>query len=60
MAVPKRKLSKRRSRSRRAANARYGPPTLRPCPRCKQPAPPHRVCPVCGHYHGREVVAKEE
>ena len=27
------------------------------CPQCHQPRRPHRVCPHCGFYGGREVVA---
>ena len=27
------------------------------CPQCHSPRRPHRVCPVCGTYAGREVVA---
>jgi len=34
-------------------------PTLSPCPRCRQPRIPHRVCPNCGYYHGREVLVTE-
>jgi large subunit ribosomal protein L32 len=60
MAVPKRKLSKRRTRMRGAANLVIDGPTLRPCGRCGTVAPPHRVCPNCGHYRDREVIAKEE
>jgi large subunit ribosomal protein L32 len=59
MAVPKRKLSKRRSRTRAAHHALPGP-TLVPCPRCSHSRPSHRVCPNCGHYREREVVAKED
>lgn len=30
------------------------------CPQCKTPKMPHRVCPNCGYYKGREVIAQEE
>jgi ribosomal protein L32 len=29
---------------------------LAPCPQCKQPKLPHRVCAVCGYYNGRQVI----
>jgi large subunit ribosomal protein L32 len=25
------------------------------CPNCKEPKLPHRVCPSCGQYNGREI-----
>jgi large subunit ribosomal protein L32 len=59
MSVPKRKKSKRRTRQRAAQAQKLAPRGLRPCPRCTQNAPPHRVCPNCGYYRNREVVAKE-
>ena len=59
MAVPMRKLSKRRSRMRAAHHA-IRPRNLQPCQRCAQSKPAHRVCPNCGYYAGREVVAKED
>jgi len=31
---------------------------LNSCPRCHSPRLPHRVCPTCGTYAGREVVAQ--
>lgn len=27
------------------------------CPNCSAIIRPHRVCPSCGHYKGKEVVA---
>ena len=34
-----------------------GAPTLNECPQCHKPRRPHRVCPSCGFYAGREVVS---
>lgn len=55
MAVPKRKTSKARQRSR-SANWRLEVPNLSACPRCKELRPPHFVCPNCGYYRGRDVL----
>jgi len=33
---------------------------LVPCPNCGEPIMPHRVCPFCGHYKGREEIPVEE
>lgn len=59
MAVPMRKLSKRRTRMRAAHHA-ISAKNLRECPRCAHPGLSHRVCGNCGHYAGREVVNKED
>ena len=56
MAVPKKKQSHSRTAKRRAQH-RIVPPGLNACPQCHSPRRPHRVCPVCGSYGGREVVA---
>jgi large subunit ribosomal protein L32 len=56
MAVPKKKQSHSRTAKRRAQH-KIGTPTLNACPQCHSPRRPHRVCPVCGFYAGREVVA---
>ncbi len=29
---------------------------LAECPNCHEPKLPHRVCPHCGQYKGREVI----
>ena len=58
MAVPKRKTGRMKTRSRYAANTRTVK-TLQtsPCPQCGAPKLPHRVCPNCGTYKGRQVIA---
>ncbi len=59
MAVPKQKQSHARTTQRRsqhkAATAGYNS-----CPTCHTPRLPHRVCPTCGHYRGREIVHVHE
>jgi len=59
MAVPKRKTSKARRDSRRAANAKLTVLNTVECPQCHEQKLPHRVCPACGYYDGKEVVAVE-
>lgn len=58
MAVPKRKVSKAR-RDQRRSHDRLQAPGLAECPNCRELRLPHRVCPNCGYYRGREVVAAE-
>ena len=59
MAVPKQRQSHARTNKRRSQH-KIAPPKLRACPQCRSPRLPHRVCPVCGTYAGREVVAPAE
>jgi large subunit ribosomal protein L32 len=61
MAVPKKRMSKSRSRMRRSHDA-LATPNLSPCPQCGDPKESHRVCPSCGHYRGKQIfeVAAEE
>ena len=56
MGVPKRKPSKSRQRMRRAYNSTLKLPQLSLCPQCGEPCVPHRVCPACGFYKGRQVI----
>src|ERR1044071_948200 len=58
MAVPKKRTSPPR-RDKRRATHRAPKPRLNECPRCHSPRLPHRVCPVCGTYAGREVITHE-
>lgn len=59
MAVPKRRQSKMKKRMRKAAN-RYEGVQATFCTNCSAPAAPHRVCPSCGMYNGRQVLKVEE
>ena len=55
MAVPKKKMSRSRTRRRKAAWRVTRAHTTR-CPQCDSPKLPHRVCPECGTYKGREAI----
>lgn len=55
MAVPKKKMSRSRTR-RRKANFKVQRPVLVNCQDCNAPMRPHRACPSCGAYNGRAVV----
>ena len=57
MAVPKRRTSKAKKSSRKSANMKMKAPGLSICPQCHEPKLPHRVCPNCNYYDGKEVVA---
>lgn len=60
MALPKRKHSKARRDRRRGANSKISPATnLSICPQCKKKRLPHRVCPHCGYYKGKQIVMLE-
>ena len=56
MGLPKRRKSKSKMRMRRASMA-YKAPQLSPCPQCGARGRPHRVCPSCGYYKGRQVLS---
>ena len=56
MAVPKRKTSKARRDKRKSANMKMTAPGLSICPQCHEPKLPHRVCPNCNYYDGKDVV----
>ena len=55
MAVPKRKMSRSNTRSRRAQWKAVAVST-QPCPQCRSPKLPHAACTVCGTYKGRQVI----
>ena len=54
MAVPKKKTSKSR-RDKRRATHRLESPRVNTCPQCGRPKQPHRMCPNCKTYNGREI-----
>ena len=55
MAVPKGKVSKQRRNKRRSSVWKLAAPCLVACPKCGALHLPHRMCPECGTYNGREV-----
>lgn len=57
-ALPKRKISKSRKGERRS-HLNLVPLTLVECPSCHNPMVPHRVCPTCGKFRGRDVLQLE-
>ncbi|MFH7319256.1 50S ribosomal protein L32 [Desulfurivibrio sp. D14AmB] len=59
MALPKRRHSHSRTRTRRAHDA-LGVPTVSTCAQCGEPKMPHRLCPGCGSYKGRSVIKLDE
>lgn len=59
MAVPKNKVSKAR-RDKRRANWKLTAPNLVECPQCHALKLPHRVCPSCGQYKGKEIIKVED
>lgn len=56
MAVPKRKLSRSRTRHRKAQWYKTAVPTKATCRRCKSDIRPHTVCATCGTYAGRVAI----
>ena len=56
MAVPKRKMSRSRTRHRKAQWLKTAKPTNAACKRCKSPIRPHTVCGECGYYAGKTAV----
>jgi large subunit ribosomal protein L32 len=55
VAVPKRRMSRSNTRSRRA-QWKVAPVATVACPQCRSAKLPHTVCPVCGTYKGRQII----
>jgi large subunit ribosomal protein L32 len=51
---------KAKRNSRQAANMKMSEPGLSICPQCHEPKLPHRVCPNCNYYDGKEVISSEK
>lgn len=54
-AQPKKKISKVRSRTRRA-HQQATLPKLVLCAKCKTPKLPHHICPECGYYGRAKII----
>ena len=59
MAVPKKKTSKMKKRSRRS-HMQLKVASLARCKNCGAAIMPHRVCHQCGHYGGETRVDMDE
>lgn len=57
MAVPKKRTSSSRRDMRRSQHDKVTAPGLSACSNCGELMVSHRVCPACGFYKGREVIA---
>ncbi len=60
MPNPKRKHTRARRDKRRAQNWKLEVKNLSVCPSCSAMILPHRICPECGSYGGKVVLAKKE
>ncbi|MBP0962787.1 MAG: 50S ribosomal protein L32 [Oscillospiraceae bacterium] len=60
MAVPKRKHSQARKNKRRSNVWKLEMPAFSKCTQCGQLKTPHRVCPHCGYYKGKEIIKMDE
>lgn len=59
MAVPARRVSKARRDKRRSNVWKISAPELVKCTQCGEYKRPHRVCPACGYYNGKQVITKD-
>ena len=59
MAQPKRRSSKQRTRTKRST-WKLKEKTIATCKHCNEPVMPHRACPNCGYYDGKEVIKQKE
>jgi len=55
VAVPKRKMSRSNTRSRRSQWKTTAAPLVA-CSRCREPKMPHQACQSCGTYNDRAVL----
>jgi large subunit ribosomal protein L32 len=60
MPNPKRRHTRARRDTRRAQNWKLEVINLSKCPNCGAARLPHRICPACGYYKDRVVLAKKD
>ena len=56
--LPKKKQTKYR-KGGRAAHMSLTKPSYGMCSNCNEPKQPHRACPSCGFYNGRQVIGDD-
>ena len=59
MAVPQNKITKSRRGNRRSHDSLVAANPAE-CPSCGELRRPHHVCPSCGSYNDREVIAQAD
>jgi large subunit ribosomal protein L32 len=59
MAVQQNRVTRSKRNMRRSHDALRATAGVE-CANCGEPKRPHHVCGACGHYAGREVVARAE
>lgn len=58
MAVPKKRPSKSK-RLKKRTHYKLEAVAIAKCNNCGASKRPHRVCPTCGHYKGKQIVSLE-
>lgn len=60
MAVPKKRLTKRRTNNRRKSPGHQQVTIIQlaKCSNCGSGVMPHSVCPTCGFYKGKKILTK--
>ena len=58
MGLPSKRRT-RQSKKERASHFALKAIALTACPNCKKKILPHKVCPYCGKYNGRQVIKVE-
>lgn len=59
MATPKKRLSRSKRGQRRSHDALQAATVIN-CTNCGSMVLPHHVCPSCGYYKGKEIVAASQ
>jgi large subunit ribosomal protein L32 len=59
MPNPKKKHTPHRRDCRRSANSKLDTPNTVKCLNCGATKMPHKVCPRCGFYNGKLIIAKK-